>query len=207
MRALVAAASAAAVLAAASVRGAEPKAPAPAGEDTIKMVKFFTSHPVSELPSTAVPAFLDVDALSLPKGLRDKFTARREELLAMKSELEGKSKPLIRRMGVEPPPKDKCKPLEGSTILAALAWAKFKPITTDEKEFLESETNCSECELVVEFSLRKVVNPKPKGKRDVMLYFLHEKDSLWTLVEVFRTGRKSPRGTEFFGMSIQSKCK
>ncbi|MBI3548765.1 MAG: hypothetical protein HY078_06995 [Elusimicrobia bacterium] len=203
----IAAALVAACLAAVGAWGAD-KAKGKADADTVKMVEYFTTHEIGELPSGRIPAFLAVDESTLPKKLQMPFLARREELLTLKKIADGKNRPLLRRLGKDAARPDECMPSDDPKMARVLKLAGMDEISEDEALHLVSDTNCNECELMIEFSLRKVIDPKhkpkAKGEKPRYLYFLNQKDPLWNLVGAYRAG-KSAFGTNFFG-SMKPTC-
>jgi len=171
--------------------------------ETVRLVELFVSAPTSDLPPEKVPEFLAVDPKALPAKLRTPWLVKREELLALKKIADGSKKPPIRRIDVPPPGAGDCVPLEGPAADAILRSAGYSDIEEAEEEFIMEQTKCSECELMVEFTLEKALK-RVKGKKGEVTtrayYFLHPKDPLWTLVGAYRAGNRNPFGTPFFGI-------
>ncbi|MBI5244553.1 MAG: hypothetical protein HY922_12875 [Elusimicrobia bacterium] len=174
-----------------------------ADTETLKLVELFVNAPTSELPPEKVPDFLAVDPKTLPAKLRMSWMQKRQELLALKKIADGQKKPPIRRIDVPPPSERDCLPLEGEMADAILRSAGFNDVEEHEVMFLMEQTKCTECELMVEFTLEKALK-HVKGKKGQVTtrtyYFLHPKDPLWTLVGAYRAGNKNPFGTPFFGI-------
>lgn len=188
---------------------AKKEAKATASADTVKMVEFFTKSEISDLPPERIPAFLQVDAGTLPAKLVGPYLARKEELLTLKKMADSRNKPPIRRLDMSAPPADQCLPSDNPKMERILMMAGYGRIDEDEARKLSVDTKCTECELVVEFSLRKIADPKQKkplkkGEEPKFLFFLHEKDPLWNLVGLYRAGRNNPFGTNFFGIGHPS---
>ena len=164
---------------------------------TVNMVKFFLKTATAELPAQAIPDFLAVDAKTLPSKLRAPYRGKREELLALKKIADGRNSGLFRRMGKTDDPACEDLPLEQAVILAK---AGFMEIDAQAVPFVMKETECSECELQYEFTMRRVLVPaKKNGAKPGFRYFLHEKDPLHVLIGVYQNGGKSAFGTNFFG--------
>ena len=174
-----------------------------ADTETLRLVELFVSAPTSDLPPEKVPDFLAVDPQTLPAKLRTPWLAKREELLALKKISDGTRKPPIRRIDVPPPAARDCLPLEGPAADAVLRSAGYSDVKEEEVQFIMEQTKCSECELMVEFTLEKALKPMQGKKREPTaktFYFLHPKDPLWTLVGAYRAGNRNPFGTAFFGI-------
>jgi len=174
-----------------------------ADTETIRLVELFVNAQTSDLPPEKVPDFLAVDPKTLPAKLRTSWLVKREELLALKKISDGTKKPPIRRIDVPPPAARDCLPLEGAAADAVLRSAGYSDVEEDEVQFIMEQTKCTECELMVEFTLEKALK-RTKGKKGGATartyYFLHPKDPLWTLVGAYRAGNRNPFGTAFFGI-------
>jgi len=174
-----------------------------ADTETIRFVELFVNAHTSDLPPEKVPDFLAVDPKTLPSKLRTGWLEKREELLALKKISDGARKPTVRRIDVPPPGARDCLPLEGEAADAVLRSAGFSDVEEHEVQFIQDQTNCTECELMVEFTLEKALKHSKgkKGKATTRTYyFLHPKDPLWNLVGAFRAGNRNPFGTPFFGV-------
>ncbi|MFH1725151.1 MAG: hypothetical protein ABII00_11105 [Elusimicrobiota bacterium] len=185
---------------------AEPERVA-ASSDTIRLVEFFLAAETGDLPYEAVPQFMEVDPEALPRRLRDRYRAKRTELLALRKIAEGKKKPPLRRLGVEDEPVCSEK-VESQRYVDTLLSMGFLPITEDEENFLIQKTKCTECELQEEFSLTVViVPPKKKKGRPTRHLLLKDSDPLALLVELYREARGNITGTKFFGVGMQPACR
>lgn len=188
-------------------KAAAPADMGTADADTMKLVETFLSRPTAELPPEAVPPFLAVDPATLPARLREKYRAKRYELLALKKTLEGRQKPPLRRLGKEEKAACDIK-RESPQFLALMKQTGFAPITEDEEAFVMEKTKCSECELQEEFSLQIVdVLSAKKGQPATRYLLLIDNDPLWALVGLYRQGRTNTTGTSFFGIGMQPACR
>jgi len=160
-------------------------------QDTLEMVKAFVKMPTEDLPVGHIPKFLAVDPRALPAGLRQSFAAKRLELYTLKHVAEGKKKGGVRM------PEENCSApgeAEGQS-LKVMRLAGFEEISDDEERFVKEKTNCTEHDLMCEFTLKVLLNKRSARRR----LFLHMKDPLFALVGQYReTGRL--RQTKFFGI-------
>ena len=187
--------------------GSDGSAPLGASSDTLRLVRYFLDTPTGDLRPELIEHFLDIEAAALPERLRAPTRAKKEELRALRRLAQGKSKPPLRRLGLEPG-ESKCPPLAGDERL--VAWLRklgFDPVTEDEKDFLVGKTRCSECELQEEFSLTVVELPPRKGKPAERRLFLHVKDPLSAYVGLYRKGETKTSGTGFFGLGAGPACR
>ncbi|MBI5241330.1 MAG: hypothetical protein HY926_12730 [Elusimicrobia bacterium] len=174
---------------------AELKAEAPAADDKVKLVQAFLDMPTAELPADLVPEFLAVDPATLPEKLREPFAAKRLELYALKQIVGGKKRGAVRM------PEENCAIEKEAKADSAriLMMAGFGPITEDEERFVMDKTNCTERDLMCEFSLQIVGVKAAKKKPAHRLLFLHLRDPLMALVGQYREmGRV--KQTNFFGI-------
>ncbi|MBI3297596.1 MAG: hypothetical protein HYZ75_05500 [Elusimicrobia bacterium] len=186
---------------------AAPAAAAPASVDEEqKLVDYFLKTPTSDLNPQLINRFMALDMERVPEAKRPGVSAKRLELNALRKSMESKTKPPIRRAGLEPP--KSCDAEEGDEKLPqTMKSVGFEPITEDESHMLQGKTKCSECELVLEFTMtRVIVKADPKKKKPAMKHlFLHGKDPLMALVSQYRQGSKG--GTNFFGAGFFGACR
>lgn len=179
-----------------------------ADKDTIQLVEFFIKSPTSDLPPSAVPAFMRVDPKTLPEKLRTPYEAKKEELLALQKIAEGKRKPLIRRYEMAEPKCDK--PAAGTPeLLRAWTMAGFMEATEEEVMIASSETKCSRCELETEFTLQRMSWDDPKkgkNKKTGIRYFFYNMDPVWMFIDMYRKNLKVTTGTAFFGIGGPPRC-
>jgi len=184
--------------------------PKPADKKTLKKIKSFLDTPTAELDPDDVPFFMGVPPESLPKDLRPRYIARKEELLALRHIAEGRKKPPLRRLGEPELPPSSCAGPAKMENPGMMAGFGFMEITDYEEIRLMQDTQCNECELMTEFTLTLVEEDKPAKKRDKknppkVHYFLHQNDPLTALVGLYRTNpSRKPFGTNFFGLSHPS---
>lgn len=192
---------------AAAARAAGP-APAPAPEpaaapasggvpaaDREKLVQAFLETPTSELPPDLVPEFLSIDPAALPAKLRQPYAAKRLELYTLKQIVDSKKKGTV-RMPAEDCSVEKEAKADSAKILQM---AGFTPITEDEERFVMDKTQCTERDLMCEFTLQIVIVKATKKKPAHRLLFLHPRDPIMALVGQYREmGRV--KQTNFFGV-------
>lgn len=171
-----------------------------------KLVQFFLDTGTADLPPERVPVFLAVDPAKLPAKLRDPFTAKKIELLALKKNSDSKYKPPLRMLGKDSAG-ETCGPPQEMATVGLMLKLGFERIDQEEEEWLMRETRCSECELRTEFSLTLVTTPpKRKGEKKELHYLMHSNDPIMALIATHRAGVQSTN-TNFFGMGSGPKCR
>jgi hypothetical protein len=161
-----------------------------------KLVEYFVNTPVSELPPENVNEFMAVDPQKLPAKLRPKFEARKLELNTMKQLAAGKKRGSIRTPEKNCDVPDEAK----SDQPAALKMAGFEEIQDDEEEWILKQTQCTERDLLCEFSLQIVVERDPKTKKvKRRRYYLYPTDPLMAIVASYRSQSGAGGNTNFFG--------
>ena len=197
------------LLLSALLAAAAAAAPAPAAlpKDTLEMVEAFIKAPTASLPPEHIDEFLAVDPEAVPKKLRTQFRAKCEELRALKKINDGKRKAPLRRLGNDT--QAQCEAPREPEVLPFMKQMGFVEVDETEEEKLERETNCTMCEMQVEFSL-VVVKQKKQSKNPKepprFHYLYHSNDPVWVLIETMRQGKK-PGGTNFFGINMTPKCR
>ena len=179
--------------------GAKAQKPAPASKETVKLVRYFLKTPTEALDAERIPEFMEIDADSLPLKLQAPYLGKKEELLMLKKISDSRKKPPVRLGGMDDDPPGSCLP-DPPRYLGVLPMAGYETIKEEEEEYLMDKTKCTECDLITEFSLRKVEKTKNASGKKEFVYFLHSKDPLMTLVGAYRAGTKNPFGTNFFGL-------
>jgi hypothetical protein len=162
----------------------------------VKMVEFFVKTPVQELPAENIDEFLAIDPAKLPAKLRTPFAARKLELQTLKQLNFGKKKGTIRT-----PEKNCSIPDEAkSDQPAALKMAGFEELTEDEEGHVLTTTECTERDLMCEFSMQIVLERDAKTKRvKRRRYYLYPTDPLMAIVASYRSGKGAGGNTNFFG--------
>ena len=157
--------------------------------DTLAMDKRFLKVPTQNLPPEHIQRFLDVDPKALPKKLRSAYRAKKIELYALKKVAKGKKKGTVRLIG------DECAMVQGAAGQSAkiLMMAGFVEITEDEEAWVMHRTNCTERDLLCEFSLQIVVEHHQRR------LFLHQNDPLNALIGQYRE-QGDVKQTNFFGV-------
>jgi hypothetical protein len=187
-----------------SAAAAAAKPPKPS-QETVRFVETFAAAETSALPPEEVPRFLAVDPESLPEKLRERFLAKRSELLALKRIAEGKKKPPLRRLGVDKPAE--CRYEKGGEAFCQyLLGFGFEEITEDEEKVLMNRTKCDECELMEESSLTIVViPPRKKGERPSRRLFMNLNDPFMSVIAAYRKGTGGQ--TNFFSVGFGGACR
>jgi len=172
---------------AASARAEEPD------EATrIKVVEYMLKTPNNEANPTVVASFMKLDTATLPAKLRDKARAKQIEIDAVVKIHKGKKKGPFRF-----PAACEIKIYEGPEGMRTMKMIQGnEEIASDEEEYLELKGNCTEEQLMCEFSLN-IVLIKRKGKPPLKHYFLMSQDPLMAWVAEKRGGGGSA-GNQYF---------
>ncbi|MFH2201725.1 MAG: hypothetical protein ABIJ96_01280 [Elusimicrobiota bacterium] len=189
-------------------KSGSPAAPSPkaaADKDTVKLVEYFIKADTSELDPTLIPRFMAIDPGSLPLKLRVQHRAKKAELEALRKISANRRKAPIRRAGQEAPSPAECEPEKGTLqYVKMMTQMGFEEISDDELNHLMQRTRCSECELMVESSLKVTLVPTGKKNGLVRYNFLSANDPWMAIIAAYRnTG--SGGGTNFFG-SFNGAC-
>jgi hypothetical protein len=192
-----------------------------ADKQTIQLVKYFLKTPTAKLDPNLVPEFIAIDSLSLPKKLRNKYAAKKMELYSLRKVAAGKKEGLVRTPNDADP---ECKEisiskgvslytntfseatLRGMTmpgILWALNNAHFSEIDEIDMPCIAKKTQCSEHDMVCDFTLSILV--MKKGKKEKRRYFLYEKDPL-TQAVILCTHPNIGGNTNFFNSKPVPLC-
>lgn len=163
--------------------------------DTLEMVKSFLKTPTENLPAEHIPRFLEVDPKSLPKKLRRPFEAKCVELYSLRQVAAGNKR------GGWRTPEENCEVVkEGrSNSAGILILAGFLEISEDEELWLMKETNCTEHDLMCEFTLQVVAEKAGKKAPARRRLFLHQRDPVFALISQYREEGRV-RQTKFFGI-------
>lgn len=184
-----------------------------ADKDTVEFAKRFLEIETSELPPELIPRFMEIEPATLPAKLRQKAKARQIELDTLLKISQSGKKPPIRRLGKEPLERCPKRREDNDEVVKMLRNMGFQQIGDEEEAWLEQKTNCTECELMEEFSLEVIlVRPKKqdekKGKEPPWMryYLLHDSDPLTALLAQYRQGATG-QGTNFFGTGFFGSCR
>ena len=163
-------------------------------EDALAMVKAFLKMPTAQLPAAHIPKFLAVDPAALPEKLRQPFWAKRLELYTLKQLADGKKKG-----GVRMPEEDCSIPKDTrSTSAGPLRRAGYEEISGLEEDYVMEQTECTEHDLMCEFTLQILAPSRGMKEGHGRRLFLHQNDPLFAMVALYRQhGRAS---TRFFGI-------
>lgn len=157
-----------------------------------KVVAYMLKTPLSEADPVVASGFMKIDAQSLPPKLRDKAKAKQLEIDAAVKIRRGKKKGPFRF-----PAACEIKRYEGPEGMRVMGLIMGnQQIEGEEEEYIEKKTNCSEDQLICEFSLNIVIM-KRKDKPPLKHYFLMETDPLFALVAEKRGGGASAGNTYF----------
>ena len=158
----------------------------------IKIVEYMLKTPMNEANPDLVAGFMAIDATTLPKKLQDKARGKQMEISAIVKIHKGKKKGPFRF-----PAACQTKIYEGAEGMRIMKMIMGNvEIDGDEEEYLELKGNCTEEQLMCEFSLNIVIM-RTKGKPPRKHYFLMESDPLMAWVAEKRGGGASA-GNQYF---------
>ncbi len=174
----------------------EVKKPAGPDEKTkIKIVEYMFKTPLDQASPAVVGPFLELDAETLPKGLRAKARAKQLDVRTLFKLHDTKKKGSVIPV------------LEGCTAssfvkpmkeIPAYQMAGYQEITEDEEKGVMERTLCKEVDLGCHFSLIVFTDPDPKIPRRL---FMHGNDPMMTMVAATRAKSKaSIGGNGYFGI-------
>lgn len=171
----------------------------PDEETRIKTAQYMLKMPLDQANPTVVAAFMKLDTNTLPPKLRDKARAKQLEIDGVVKIHKGKKKGPFRFP-------DACQPKfyegpEGMRVMRLIVGNA--EISGEEEEYLELKGNCTEEQLMCEFSLNVVIM-KRKDKVAVKHYFLMEADPLMAWVAEKRGGGASA-GNNYF-QALKPSC-
>lgn len=179
---------------AASARAEEPDE-----ETRIKVAEYMLKTPMNEANPTVVAGFMKLDTSTLPKKLRDKARAKQMEIDSVVKIHKGKKKGPFRF-----PAACEIKRYEGPEGIRIMGMIQGnEEIEGEEEEYIERKTNCSEDQLMCEFSLNIVIM-KRKDKPPLKRYFMMSQDPLMALVAEKRGGGGSA-GNQYF-QELKPSC-
>lgn len=165
----------------------------------IKIVEYMLKTPMNEADPTLVSGFMKLDPESLPKKLRDKARGKQMEIDAIVKIHKGKKKGPFRF-----PTACEIKTYEGPEGMRVMGMIQGNTeIAGEEEEYIELKTNCSEDQLMCEFSLNIVITRR-EGKPPLKHYFLMSQDPLMALVAEKRGGGGSA-GNKYF-QELKPSC-
>ncbi len=171
----------------------------PDEETKIKMVEYMLKTPMNEADPTLVSGFMKIDAATLPKKLRDKARGKQMEIDAVVKIHKGKKKGPFRF-----PAACVIKRYEGPEGIRIMNYIIGNTeIAIEEEEYIEQKGNCTEDQLLCEFSLNIVMMKRP-GKPPLKRYFLMEQDPLMAFVAEKRGGGASA-GNQYF-QELKPSC-
>lgn len=169
----------------------------PVDADTLALVKTFIKTPTDQLPVEHIGRFLAVDPHALPAKLQRPFVAKRVELYTLKQLADGKKRGNIRM------PEEHCSIPKDSqtTSIGILQLAGYAEIFDDEEQFVMEKTQCTEHDLMCEFTLQVILVAGKKKTETQRRLFMHGKDPMMALISQYREmGRV--KQTNFFGIGF-----
>ena len=171
----------------------------PDEETRVKIVQYMLKTPLNEADPTLVSGFMKIDPETLPKKLRDRARAKQMEIDAVVKIHNGKKKgPFRFPVACEP------KYYEGEEGIRAMRLIIGNvEIAQEEEEYVELKGNCTEVQLMCEFSLNVVIMRRP-GKPPLRRFFLMDKDPLMAWVAEKRGGGASA-GNQYF-QELKPSC-
>lgn len=166
--------------------------------DRIKLVQYMLKTPTADADPNLVAPFMQLDVETLPKKYREKARAKQVEIQLLMKVSKGKKKGPFRY-----PEACQAKRYgpEGVQIMNMIIGNV--EIEVDEVDYVKLKTNCSEEQLICEFSLNVVVIPR-KDKPPLVKYYLMESDPLMALVAEKRGGGASA-GNNYF-QELKPSC-
>lgn len=171
----------------------------PDEETRVKTAQYMLKTPLDEANQTVVQAFMKLDTKTLPPKLRDKARAKQLEIDAVVKIHKGKKKGPFRF-----PAACEIKRYEGPEGIRVMGYIIGNTeITEEEEQYLELKGNCTEEQLICEFSLN-VVLIKRKDKPTLRRYFMMEMDPLMAWVAEKRGGGASA-GNNYF-QALKPSC-
>lgn len=176
-----------------------------ASTETVALAELFLKTPTPRLPPDRVEDFLKIAPESLPRRLRLGYRAKRLELYNLKQMAEGDKKSSIRYPGADCSPQPGSKSIDLKTLRFGQAQGFWEEIKEEEEDYLLKKTNCTELELMCEFSLQIALETNPKTKKTRRHYFLNPNDPLMVFVGEYRAGGKGGN-TPFFGRGGGPVC-
>ncbi len=175
----------------------------PSGPDEktrIKIVEYMLKTPVNEADPALVLGFMKLHAAALPKKWQDKARAKQMEIDAIVKIHDGKKKGPFRFPSPACTPKRYHGP-EGVRIMGMIM--SNTEIEWEEEDYIEKKTDCSEDQLICEFSLNVVIIER-KGKSPLKRFYLMENDPLMAIVAERRGGGGSS-GNKYF-QELKPSC-
>lgn len=181
-----------------SAAAAEPSGPDEATR--IKIVEYMLKTPMNEADPALVSGFMKLDAAALPKKLRDKALAKQLEIDAVVRIHNGKKKGPFRFPSPACTPKRYRGP-DGVRIMGLIM--SNTEIEWEEEDYIEKKSDCTEDQLICEFSLNVVLIER-KGKPPLKRFYLMENDPLMAFVAEKRGGGASA-GNRYF-QELKPSC-
>lgn len=166
-------------------------ADAPDAKTAVKLTEYMLKTPLNEADSAVVSGFMKIDTETLPKKMRERARAKQLEIDAFVKIKEGKKKGPFRF-----PAACTVKPYEGEAGMRTMSLMGSERITEEEEQYLELKGNCTEEQLLCEFSLNIVIIRR-KDKPPLKHYFLMPQDPLMAWVAEKRGGGGSA-GNRYF---------
>ena len=175
---------------------AEIKKPAGPDEKTkIKIVEYMFKTPLDQASPAVVGPFLELDAETLPKGLRAKARAKQLDVRTLFKLHDTKKKGSVLPVVEGCTATSFVKPMKE---IPAYQMAGYQEITEDEEKGVMERTLCQEVDLGCHFSLTVFTDTNPKIPRRL---FLHGNDPMMTMVAATRAKSKaSIGGNGYFGI-------
>jgi hypothetical protein len=186
-------------LAGPAMAGPPADASGPDEPTRIKIVEYMLKTPMNEANPDLVAGFMEIDTATLPKKLQDKARGKQMEISAIVKIHKGKKKGPFRF-----PAACVTKRYEGPEGIRIMGMIiGNEEIEGEEEDYIEKKANCTEEQLMCEFSLNIVVM-KRKDKPPLKRYFLMSADPLMALVAEKRGGGASA-GNQYF-QELKPSC-
>lgn len=198
-----------------------PSVSAFADQKTNSFVEYFLKTPTIKLDPNLIPQFLAIDPATLPQKLRTKYESKRFELYALKKTAAGQKEGFVRspndsdsqckeisvRKGIRfytsNFPEETIKGMTLPHLLLALNFAHFTEVPESILPCLRQKTQCSQQDMVCDFTLS--VLAIKKGKSETLRYFLFEHDVLGQVVALCQRSGLG-KNTNFFSEKPSPIC-
>jgi hypothetical protein len=165
----------------------------------IKLVEYMLKTAPADADPSIVSGFMKIDTETLPKKLREKARAKQMQIDGLVKIHEGKKKGPFRY-----PAACEIKRYEGPEGIRIMGMIIGNvEIQPEEEDYIEKKTNCSEDQLICEFSMNIVVMKRP-GKPNLKRYFMLDGDPLMSIVAEKRAGGASA-GNQYF-QELKPSC-
>ena len=160
-----------------------------------QIVEYVLKTPTPDLDPKLAGRFLALDAAAMPTKKREKARAKQMELQTLLKISKGEKKSGIRWISAGSCTAKRYTPAD----IGPLLMAGFLEVEEDAVDYVDKKTNCTEDDLICEFTLSVVLVPRKKGP-PLKRYLLHSHDPINALMAEYRGGAGGQ--TNFFGRGV-----